>query len=59
MIRHNASPQPCEVIVTTEPTGAEVVHLVIWTDGKTQRLILTPQEAKAVAACLVKTAEEA
>lgn len=58
MIRHNAHPAPCEVLVTSEPTGAETVHLVIWIDGRTQRLTLTPAEAKSLAACLIKTAEE-
>lgn len=58
MIRHNSNPVHCDIIVTTGQTGADTVHVVININGATQRLIMTPGEARSFASCLTKTADE-
>jgi hypothetical protein len=58
MIRHKSHPEQCNLLVVGQETGAETVHVVISINGATQRLLLTPTEARALAACLINTADE-
>lgn len=59
MIRHTAHVVECNALVTTGYANSNSVHIVFNVEGKTQRVVLTVEEAKNLAASLIAAAEEA
>lgn len=60
MIRHTWPVIECNALVVNEPALTELtVHLVLQIDGKTQRVCMTPEEARAIGGSLQLAADDA